>query len=473
MFINRDVELKILNNLFSLKKASLVVCKGRRRIGKSKLLEEFGKSAKQFIEIQGLAPRDNITKNDQLSAFSMQLSKCTRLPYLTITSWSQAFSLLNSIISDQKTVILLDEISWMSAGDKDFAGILKLAWDTELKMHDKLILVLCGSVSSWIDNNILNNTGFRGRVSVSLTLDELSLHSCNLFWSKANNKISDMEKFKILAVTGGVPKYLEEINIKKTAEENIKSLCFQKQGYLFNEYDEIFKDTFNQRSATYEKIVEKLCLGAKTVNEIASCIEWKSGGTISSYLNDLKDSGFIEKSIMYAPGKKKPLRIIKYRLKDNYLRFYLKYIKDKKEKIEKNLYQHVALENLPEWEIVLGFQFENLVLNNIQSVCLILDIDLSIIKSAAPFYQKKTKQKAGCQIDLLIETNYSLYVCEIKFQKLIKADIIKKVNEKILKLQYPKYLSVRPVLIYAGELEEKINKEDYFTKIIDFGQLLK
>ena len=115
MFLNREQELKTLGALFDLKKASLAVCKGRRRIGKSRLIEEFGKKATKFISIQGLAPRPGITKKHQLEAFGIQLSKDTALPQIFPETWSQAFSLLNSVIGKSKTVVLLDEISWMSS----------------------------------------------------------------------------------------------------------------------------------------------------------------------------------------------------------------------------------------------------------------------------------------------------------------------------------------------------------------------
>lgn len=471
MFINRENELKKLNSLFALKKASIVVCKGRRRIGKSRLIEEFGKSAKHYIEIQGLSPYDGITKKDQLSEFSRQLSKSTNLPYLELSSWSQAFSLLNSTIGKQKTIVLLDEISWLAVGDKKFAGQLKIAWDTELKKHKQFVLVLCGSVSSWIDQNILKNTGFLGRVSMTFTIEELSLNHCNKFWTKTAN-VSDMEKLKILSVTGGVPKYLEEIDIKQSAEENIKRLCFQKEGYLFNEFNEIFEDSFKNRASTYQKIVEKLSEGYFTAKEISSHLDWKNGGSVSKYLTDLTYSGFIQKCIMYSPGKKTPLRMIKYRLKDNYLRFYLKYIQPNRGKIENDIYEQIAVEHLPEWNTIMGFQFENLVLNNMKTVCKAIGINLSTIKSAAPFFQKQTKMKAACQIDLLIETKYALYVCEIKFRKHIKKEVINQVAKKIVSLKPPKHFTIRPVLIYAGSIEPTIIEEDFFTHIIYFGQLL-
>jgi AAA+ ATPase superfamily predicted ATPase len=151
MFIGRENELRLLNGLFDLKKATIAVCAGRRRIGKSTLIQQFGKKAKLFLEFQGLPPREGVSKKDQLNSFSEQLAKQTNLPKLNLESWYQAFSLLNNVIRDETTVILLDEISWMATRDKDFAGQLKIAWDTEFKHHPRLILVLCGSVSSWID----------------------------------------------------------------------------------------------------------------------------------------------------------------------------------------------------------------------------------------------------------------------------------------------------------------------------------
>ncbi|KPA13053.1 ATPase family protein [Candidatus Magnetomorum sp. HK-1] len=84
---------------------------------------------------------------------------------------------------------------------------------------------------------------------MSLTIEELNLNHCNMFWTKTTN-VSDMEKLKVLSVTGGVPKYLEEIDTKRSAEENIKRICFQKEGYLFNEFNEIFEDSFKNRAST-------------------------------------------------------------------------------------------------------------------------------------------------------------------------------------------------------------------------------
>lgn len=482
MFLNREYELSRLKSLFDLDKASIVVCMGRRRIGKSTLIEEFGKDAACFIDIQGLSPhqykfesklpKPDILLRDQLANFDELLSEKTNIPRMMPISWTQAFYFLNSAIQDEPTVVLIDEISWMSLGDKNFAGALKIAWDTQLKRHSKLVLVLCGSVSSWIEDNILKNTGFRGRVSLVLKIDELSLYHSNQFWENAPGQVSSFERFKILSVTGGVPKYLEEIDKKKSAEKNILNLCYQRDGYLFREYNEIFLDTFGKRSGTYKKIVEKLAEGHHAIKDIALHIDWKQGGTINHYLEDLEKSGFVVSYVSKPPGKKVSDKNIRFRLSDNYLRFYLKYIKANVRAINARRFEAIDLETFPGWETIMGFQFENLVLNNYKLVCSILGINLSSIVGAGPYFQKKTKKKPGCQIDLLIETKYTLYVCEIKFRKLTDKSVIKELQGKIKNLIYPGHLSIRPVLIYVGKLEDSIVTEDYFSNLIAFDQLL-
>jgi len=472
MFVGRNRELQLLSDLLDLKKASLVVCKGRRRIGKSTLIQKFANKCSKFIEFQGLPPREGITNADQLNAFSEQLSAQTSFPKLKIESWYQAFSILNSIIKNENTLIFLDEISWMGGYDKDFAGQLKIIWDTELKKHSTLILVLCGSITSWIEENIMNSTGFMGRVSLEITLEELELYHCNAFWGKKTGRITAKEKLKILAVTGGIPRYLEEINPNLSAEENIKRMCFRKEGILFSEFNKIFNDIFSRRAAIYKKIISALTGERKSLSEITNEMGIERSGCISRYLEDLTMSGFISKETLYKPGQDKKSRICKYRLKDNYLRFYLKYIEPVNDKITKGLFDGITLDNLANWDIIMGFQFENLILNNVKSVCKYLNINLSTVKSAGYYFQKMTKRQMACQIDLLIQTKYTLYICEIKFRNFISKQVIIDVQKKIHNLKVPKGISIRPILIYSGKLEKSILKEDFFDQAICFEDFL-
>ncbi len=473
MFLGRDHEIATLQHLKKKKNASFVVCRGRRRIGKSSLIQEFSKTCDTFLEFQGLAPVEGIGKQEQLNYFSTLLAKQTTLPNVPLQDWSQAFSLLNNAIPiKKKCVVFLDEISWMSTGDKTFSALLKAAWDMELKHHPNVILIICGSITSWIDKNILHNTGFVGRISLTITLNELPLYYCNMFWGKKRTKVSAMERLKVLSITGGVPRYLEEINPSMSAEENIKRLCFQQEGILFNEFSTIFHDSFGRRSSTYHTIVTTLSTGNKSITEIAKAAGIEAGGSLLGYLNDLSESGFTAKEISYNPITGKATKQIKYRIKDNYLRFYLRYIEPKSDAIKKNIHVNSPIDSLIAWHSIIGIQFETLVMNNLSTIIKLLNINTATILSAAPYYQNKTTKHSACQIDLLIHTKRTLYVCEIKFRETINNSVITEVEEKISALPKPKNTSIRPVLIYAGYLDKKVLNEDYFDHIIDIEMLL-
>jgi len=165
-FIGREKELKKLNEFRKRKVAGIIICSGRRRIGKSTLIEHFGGGTK-FWEFYGLAPRENLTNKDQLNHFGELLAAKCNMPPLTFDNWNQAFELLAELTKNESIILFLDEISWMAGKDKDFVGKLKGIWDTKLKKNPKLILVLCGSVSLWIEKNILKDKGFIGRVSLT------------------------------------------------------------------------------------------------------------------------------------------------------------------------------------------------------------------------------------------------------------------------------------------------------------------
>ena len=146
-----------------------------------------------------------------------------------------------------------------------------------------------------------------------------------MFWGKrADGPVDAKEKLKTLAVTGGVPRYLEEINPNLPAEENIRRICFSKEGFLFSEFGQIFQDIFSRCAPSYKRIVSALVSGSKTLSGLADQLKRERGGDLSLYLEDLSESGFITKDVVFKPGKKIVSKLAKYRLKDNYLRFYLK-----------------------------------------------------------------------------------------------------------------------------------------------------
>jgi hypothetical protein len=362
----------------------------------------------------------------------------------------------------------------MGSEDSDFLGQLKTAWDEQFSKNPKLILILCGSISSWIDDNILNSKAFYGRISWSLNLDPLPLCDCNSLLEKAGFRGSNYEKFKVLSVTGGVPWYLEQIQGDFSADDNIRRQCFTKGGMLVNEFDRIFHEIFGKRDQLYKNIVKALESGPTEYEEIINITGYESSGRLSEYLVALTKAGFITRDYTWSLKSGKTGKISQFRLSDNYLRFYLKYIESRLDLIEKGRFEKVALSSLSGWESIMGFQFENLVLGNRNSIIKLLGIRLEDILADNPYLQRKTKRKKGCQVDYLIQTKYNnLYLCEIKFSRHpIGSKVIEEVQEKIRRLKLPRGLAVMPVLIHVNGVHETVIESGFFYKIIDFGDLL-
>ena len=250
-FIGRKSELALLERCAQSKIANLIVIEGRRRIGKSRLADEFGKK-KNYYTFTGLAPKAGMTAQIQRDEFARRLGSYFSLPGLQANDWGDLFTILAKQCSHDAAVILFDEISWMGMHDVTFLSKLRNAWDREFKPNHRLTMILCGSISVWIDKNILSSTGFVGRVNHVIHLDELPLDDCMKFWRGQKN-ISAYEKLKYLSITGGVPLYLENLNPSITSEENIRQLCFTSGGLLVREFDNIFSDLFGSARSFIKK----------------------------------------------------------------------------------------------------------------------------------------------------------------------------------------------------------------------------
>ncbi len=200
-FIGRKDELLTLKTLLTKKAASLIVVKGRRRIGKSRLLEQFSESFQKSYIFSGLPPVEASDRQSQQQEFVKQYERnFGKIPQKR-EDWGDLFWQLAEQTQRGKILVVLDEITWMGSKDPDFLGKLKNAWDLYFKKNDQLVLALCGSISSWIEKNILSSTGFLGRESLVLTLEEMPLCDCVEFWDIEKYRTSVSEKLKLLAIT--------------------------------------------------------------------------------------------------------------------------------------------------------------------------------------------------------------------------------------------------------------------------------
>ena len=452
-FIGRKQELTRLKKLLGRGIAKLVVVKGRRRIGKSRLLKEFGKCLDRVYIFSGLPPESGVTAAHQRDEFARQLGVAFGLRGLKTEDWGDLFWHLSEQIKTGKTLVVLDEISWMALDDATFLPKLKVAWDLYFSQNPNLIMALCGSISTWIERNILSSTGFMGRPSLVIALNELPLEDCNEFWD-AGGHISAHEKLIMLSVTGGVPRYLEEIDPKSPVEKNIKDLCFTCEGILCSEFEKIFSDLFGKEKGLYQNMIENLAQGPLEATALFKLLKLPPNGDAYDHLDNLTQAGFISCDPTWHIRSGKISKLSKYRLSDNYCRFYLKYIFPNQHKIMQNEFSDFHLTNLPEWSTIIGLQVENLILKNRHLIKKILGIsDIEIICDN-PYFQRASTKHAGCQIDYLIQTRFNtLYVCEIKFSKNpVSMSIIEEMQDKIKRLAAPKNFSIPPLLIHFHQL---------------------
>ncbi len=474
-FIGRQREIELLHGLRNKSTSSLIVVWGRRRIGKSRLIEEFMRQeGVKGLTFTGLPPEQTVTAQDQREEFARQMAT-QGIPGVSGDDWGDLFWHLGQNVASGDTIILLDEISWMGSKDPTFLGKLKNAWDLYFKNNSRLIMILCGSVSTWIEENLINSTGFFGRFSLYLRLDELPLYRCDEFWGSRKSQLSSYEKFKLLAVTGGVPRYLEEIDPALTSDQNIYRLCFSPEGILVHEFDRIFHDLFSRRGSAYKKLVSGLIGGHLDQESLFTKTGFEKGGTASAYLEDLEKTGFITRDYTWDVKTGKVSKLSQYRLSDNYLRFYLKCIEPNRSKILSGQFQERSLSRIPGWDTIMGLQFENLVINNKRQLHKCLKIDPNDIVSSGPFFQTATKNRRGCQIDYMVQTAFgTLYICEIKFSRSpVGAEAILEMEEKLNRLKTPRNVSFFPVLIHVGGVADAVDDSGRFARIIDFGVLLK
>lgn len=469
-FIGRKKELEALMGLKRKASASLVVIRGRRRIGKSRLAEEYAKTFPRSFILSGIPPEDGVTENDQRAEFLRQLQEY-RLPIYKSDDWGDLFYELANVCKEGPVLVILDEITWMGSKDSTFLPKLKTAWDRHFKNNPNLVLLLSGSNSAWINKNILSSTGFFGRVSLRILLDELTLSESNDFWDEWPGTVSPYEKFKILSITGGIPRYLEELRPDLTAEKNIYRLCFTSEGLLFNEFDQIFHDLFLKKGSFYKQIITYLVDQNLSMSDLAKKMGRPTGGDLTEALDELVQSGFLARDFSWSLEQAKKLGASRYRVRDNYLRFYLKYISPHRQQIEAG-----QLERLPSgWHSIMGLQFENLVINNGAALRRCLNINPEEVLYSNSYLQTQRTRRAGCQIDYLIQTRFnSLYACEVKFrQGSLGGEVLNEMQKKLEALELPRGFSVRPVLIHVNGVDEAVIDSGFFAKIIDFSELLQ
>lgn len=415
--IGREKEVKELQALYRSGKSEFVAIYGRRRIGKTFLVDEALKGLITFRHA-GLSPIDeNSHKNnlkDQLKHFyySLQLhgmkkSKCP-------SSWMEAFFLLSkflqSIDNGERQVIFLDELPWLDTPRSGFITAFEGFWNTWACHRDNLMLVCCGSANSWMLNNLVNNHGgLYGRTTYEIKLAPFSLHECEAFYIQKGIKLSRYDIAQSYMILGGIPYYLGYIQKGLSLAQNIDQLFFTKTAKLKEEYKRLFSSVFSNPEEMM-RIVN--LLGSRhagfTRIEISEKLNINTSGALSKMINALEASDFIEQYVPF--GRKKS--DVFYRLIDPFCQFYQKFVKTDNSLDENFWLNNVSSSRINSWR---GLAFEEVCFRHIQQIKKALGIS-GVSTSQSAWSMIGNDANEGTQIDMLIDRKDNvLNMCEIKF----------------------------------------------------------
>ena len=470
--IGREKEIKVLKSCVESNKPELVAVIGRRRVGKTFLIKQSYQSSIDF-ELTGL---QNATKSDQIQNFIFAFRNA--FPDEEIdkkpTSWLEAFYLLSTTLEKnnhgEKMIVFLDELPWLATKRSGFLTGLGWFWNS-WAVNQNIIIVICGSAASWMIEKVINDKGgLHNRVTQIMLLSPFTLGETEAFFKAKNIHLNRYHITQLYMAMGGIPMYLNQVKASLSAIQNIQAICFERDGYLRKEFTRLFASLFDN-ATNHLKIIRALASKkmGMTRKEIIKFTKLKNGGTLSTTLDELNQSGFIE--IYSSFGKKKQMSL--YRLIDPYTLFYLTFIESLDSNTKVDFTKLSDLQNFKSWS---GYAFENICFLHIDQIRKTLGIS-GIYTSISSFFASPEKDISGAQIDLLIDRgDQSINLCEIKYSNknytVTKKDVKNIENKKRVFQHHTKSNKhIFTSLITTHGVAENANRINYINQVVVLDDL--
>jgi AAA+ ATPase superfamily predicted ATPase len=477
--IGRKAEIEELNTLYHSKKAEFVAVYGRRRVGKTYLIKELFRDKMAFYHT-GMSPIDSAGNNllqDQLKSFHNSLLRYGMEDEKQPETWLDAFFLLEKLLEDKddgsRQVVFIDELPWMDTPRSGFLSAFEHFWNGWGSGRNNLMLIVCGSAASWIENNLINNHGgLYDRLTYEIKISPFNLVECEEFFKAANIKLSRYDIVQAYMAVGGIPYYLGFFRKGLSLGQNIDQLFFVKTAKLKKEFERLFASLF-PKPTNYRKIISLLATRHKgfTRDEITKATGIQKGGGLSKMLAALEASDFISRYVPFGVSKREE----HYKLTDNFCLFHEKFLAGNEITDTDFWEKNQNSQKLSAWK---GIAFEEVCLAHIQQIKNALGIG-AITSRESAWSIKGDKENDGTQIDLLIDRDDNIVnLCEMKFLK-DKFTINKSYDEKLrsrtqmLIDRLPKRAIVHLTLItsyglkyneYSGEIQKLLTLDSLFTE---------
>jgi uncharacterized protein len=420
--ISRTREQNRLQQCLDSKTSEFVAIYGRRRVGKTYLIREF------FLQKECIFLHTTGIKNGslkiQLKEFIKEVSNTfyNNVEIKTPSSWMDAFDLLTRAIDKveqtSKVVLFLDELPWMSGQKSGLLMALEYYWNRHWVNYPNVRLVVCGSSASWIIKKLIHNTGgLYNRITVRIKLMPFSLSETIEYLHYRGIKFNQKQALDAYMVLGGIPFYLRYLEDSLSVPQNINQLCFQENGPLYNEFDQLFASLFNE-TPVYKELVKIVAAHAngtsRTELETKAKLSQK-GGSLSQKLEELEEAGFITSFISHGHTKKG----LYYKITDEYILFYLRWVAPiHNEMVKKSLSNTYWIRKVtaPAYKSWAGYAFEAVCFKHIEQISKALQIPPGSMVTSWRYVPKDGSKESGAQIDLLFDRDDGVItLCEIKY----------------------------------------------------------
>ena len=406
--IGREKERKMLEDARDSEYSEFVAVYGRRRVGKTFLVRETFDYTFTF-QHAGVA---NSGMKRQLKAFAASVRDAGVDLKAVPKDWQDAFDALKEVIRQSKEVkkiVFIDEMPWMDTPKSGFVQALENFWNAWASARKDVLLIVCGSATSWIITKILRNRGgLHNRVTVEIPLSPFTLRECEMYSESRKLGMSRRQIVECYMAIGGIPYYWKQLVRGLSPAQNFDALFFARNARLRMEYSELYASLF-KKPEPYERIVTELGRRGMglTREEIASTTGLVESGTLTRYLEELEQCGFIRKYPVL--GRKNKGAV--FQLIDFYTLFYFKVLSSASRKDEHFWTSSVDSRFVSTWE---GLAFERVCLLHVGEIKNALQIG-GVVCEVSPW---RSAGEEHVQIDLLIDRSDGVInICEMKFSK--------------------------------------------------------
>ena len=407
--IGREKEVEALEGCLESNESQFIAVYGRRRIGKTMLVREAYAGRFTFLHT-GLA---NVGMAEQLAAFRDALCEYGLADCKEFRSWREAFGALKKLLmasKQEKKIVFIDEMPWMDTPRSGFVPALEYFWNNWAAWEKNIVLVICGSATSWIIKKVIRNRGgLHNRVTRQICLRPFTLRECELYSQSRQFPFSRQEIIAVYMILGGVPYYWSLLNGSESVAQNVDRLFFAPEGELRLEFSSLYKSLFKNASP-HLKIVEALS-GRKcgmVREEIMAATGLCAGGKITTALEELEECGLIRK--YQAFGKKS--RDALYQLMDNFTLFHLKFASARNRHEARHWTESLDTAEQNVWS---GLAFERVCLQHVDQIRKAMGIS-GMLTSVCSWSCRGDGEKRGAQVDLVIDRRDRLVdLCEIKY----------------------------------------------------------